>query len=187
MTTSPNSPGCAHCASLFAGRFVATTLLLGAGIGGWTLMQRATAADQPAAKAPPPVSVSVARVQERDVPLYLAGVGTVTANASVVVKTRIDGQLEKVGFEEGQEVKKGQLLAQIDPRALQAQLAQAEAQRAKDSATLMNARLDLQRYTTLRSQDAATQQQLDTQRPWSRSWKRRSRPMRHKWPMPRCN
>jgi multidrug efflux system membrane fusion protein len=89
-------------------------------------MQRATAADQPAAKAPPPVSVSVARVQERDVPLYLAGVGTVTANASVVVKTRIDGQLEKVGFEEGQEVKKGQLLAQIDPRALQAQLAQAE-------------------------------------------------------------
>ena len=165
MTTSPNSPQAArtaHRSSLAI--FVATALLLGSGIGGWTLMQRATAADQPAAKAPPPVSVSVARVQERDVPLYLAGVGTVTANASVVVKTRIDGQLEKVGFEEGQEVKKGQLLAQIDPRALQAQLAQAEAQRAKDSATLMNARLDLQRYTTLRSQDAATQQQLDTQK-----------------------
>jgi multidrug efflux system membrane fusion protein len=165
MTTSPNSTKTSPTPQRSPlAIVVAAALILAAGVGGWSAMQRATAADQPAAKTAPPVSVSVARVQERDLPLYLAGVGTVTANASVVVKTRIDGQLDKVGFEEGQEVKKGQLLAQIDPRALQAQLAQAEAQRAKDAATLMNARLDLQRYTTLRSQDAATQQQLDTQK-----------------------
>ncbi|WP_373860982.1 efflux RND transporter periplasmic adaptor subunit [Herbaspirillum rubrisubalbicans] len=143
---------------------ISTALLLAGGLAAWSTMQHASAADQPTAKTAPPVAVTLARVQERDVPLYLAGVGTVTANASVVVKTRIDGQLDKVGFKEGEDVKKGQLLAQIDPRALQAQLAQAEAQRAKDAANLMNARLDLQRYTTLRSQDAATQQQLDTQK-----------------------
>ncbi|EOA05923.1 membrane-fusion protein [Herbaspirillum frisingense GSF30] len=159
MTTSPQSPQRSPLAV-----FVATALILAAGIGAWSYVEYARAADQPAAKAPPPVAVSLASVQERDLPLYLAGVGTVTANASVVVKTRIDGQLDKVGFKEGEEVKKGQLLAQIDPRALQAQLAQAEAQRAKDAATLTNARLDLQRYTTLRGQDAATQQQLDTQK-----------------------
>ncbi|ONN64271.1 efflux RND transporter periplasmic adaptor subunit [Herbaspirillum sp. VT-16-41] len=159
MTTSPQSPQRSPLAV-----FVATALILAAGIGAWSYVEHARAADQPAAKAPPPVAVSLASVQERDLPLYLAGVGTVTANASVVVKTRIDGQLDKVGFKEGEEVKKGQLLAQIDPRALQAQLAQAEAQRAKDAATLTNARLDLQRYTTLRGQDAATQQQLDTQK-----------------------
>lgn len=159
MTTSPQSPQRSPLAV-----FVATALILAAGIGAWSYVEHARAADQPATKAPPPVAVSLASVQERDLPLYLAGVGTVTANASVVVKTRIDGQLDKVGFKEGEEVKKGQLLAQIDPRALQAQLAQAEAQRAKDAATLTNARLDLQRYTTLRGQDAATQQQLDTQK-----------------------
>lgn len=96
--------------------------------------------------------------------MYLSGVGTVTANASVTVKVRIDGQLDKVGFTEGQDVKAGQLLAQIDPRALQAQLAQVQAQQAKDQAQLANAKIDLQRYTTLRQQDAATQQQLDTQK-----------------------
>lgn len=143
----------------------ATALLFAAGAAGWLHMQRATAADTKTdAKKAPPVAVTLTRVQERDIPLYLAGVGTVTANASVTVKVRIDGQLDKVGFKEGEEVTKGQLLAQIDPRALQAQLAQVEAQRAKDAAQLANAKLDLQRYTTLRSQDAATQQQLDTQK-----------------------
>jgi multidrug efflux system membrane fusion protein len=91
-------------------------------------------------------------------------VGTVTAAASVTVKARVDGQLDSVGFVEGQDVKAGQVLANIDPRALQAQLAQAQAQRAKDQATLLNARLDLQRYTRLQREDAATQQTLDAQR-----------------------
>lgn len=144
---------------------VLATLAVALGAGGWLHLQRANAADKPeAAKEAPPVAVTLTRVQQRDLPLYLGGVGTVTANASVTVKARIDGQLEKVGFKEGEDVKKGQLLAQIDPRALQAQLAQTEAARAKDAATLANARLDLQRYTTLRAQDAATQQQLDTQK-----------------------
>ncbi|WDZ94223.1 efflux RND transporter periplasmic adaptor subunit [Herbaspirillum sp. WKF16] len=159
MTTSPNTPKRTSLAVAATAAIVAA-----AGIGGWLHTQGASAADKPQAKDAPPVAVSLTSVQERDVPLYLAGVGTVTANASVTVKVRIDGQLDKVGFKEGEEVKKGQLLAQIDPRALQAQLAQVEAQRARDAAQLANARLDLQRYTTLRSQDAATQQQLDTQK-----------------------
>src|SRR6218665_3548606 len=122
--------------------------------GGVVLMRRSDAVAQaPQVPHAPAISVTTVRAQERDIPLYLAGVGTVTANASVTVKTRIDGQLDKVGFTEGQEVKAGQLLAQIDRRALQAQLAQVEAQRGKDAAQLANARLDLQRYTTLRSQD----------------------------------
>jgi multidrug efflux system membrane fusion protein len=157
MTTQFSSkPGAIVSAS-------ALVIALAAG-GGWFFVQRAHAEKAPEKPQTPPVSVTTVRVQQRDVPLYLNGVGTVTANASVTVKARIDGQLDKVAFTEGQDVKAGQLLAQIDPRALQAQLAQVEAQKAKDAATLANARLDLQRYTGLRQQDAATQQQLDTQK-----------------------
>ncbi|WP_240162287.1 efflux RND transporter periplasmic adaptor subunit [Glaciimonas sp. PAMC28666] len=112
----------------------------------------------------PPVEATTALVKQQDVPIYLSGVGTVTANASVIVRTRIDGQLNKVAFVEGQDVKAGQLLVQIDPRAVQAQLDQAQAQKAKDQSLRSNAKLDLQRYTVLRSQDAATQQTLDTQK-----------------------
>jgi multidrug efflux system membrane fusion protein len=124
---------------------------------------KAVSADAPAPKTPP-VIVTSARVEQQDVPIYLTGVGTVTANQSVTVKTRVDGELDKVGFVEGQDVKAGQLLAQLDPRALQAQLAQAKATQAKDQAQLLNARLDLKRFTQLTKEDAATQQQLDTQR-----------------------
>ena len=119
---------------------------------------------KPPEPAAPPVNVTLARVQQQDVPIYQAGVGTVTPLASVTVKTQIDGQLERVGFIEGQDVKTGQMLAQLDPRTQQAQLQQAQAQKAKDQAQLANARLDLKRYTTLLAQDAATQQQFDTQK-----------------------
>lgn len=133
-------------------------------VGGaiWGLQHRGFAANQPPV-SPPPAQVTTVLVQQQDVPITLAGVGTVTALQSVTVRARIDGQLDKVGFVEGQDVKAGQLLALIDPRTLQAQLAQMQAQKAKDAAQLVNARLDLQRYTTLIKQDAATRQTLDTQ------------------------
>ena len=120
--------------------------------------------ESPAATPTQPVLVTMAPVRLQDMPVYRAGVGTVAALQSVTVKTRIDGQLDKVDFIEGQDVKRGQLLAQLDARALQAQLAQAQAQKAKDQAQLGNARIDLRRYTTLMAQQAATQQQLDSQK-----------------------
>lgn len=130
-------------------------------LAAWLLLRDRGA---PPAAPDPVVPVATVRVQQQDVARYLTGVGTVTAAASVTVKARVDGQLDSVGFVEGQDVKAGQVLANIDPRALQAQLAQAQAQRAKDQATLLNARLDLQRYTRLQREDAATQQTLDAQR-----------------------
>jgi multidrug efflux system membrane fusion protein len=136
-------------------------IAIAAAFGG--MEHKAESADAPAPKTPP-VIVTSARVEQQDVPIYLTGVGTVTANQSVTVKARVDGELDKVGFVEGQDVKAGQLLAQLDPRALQAQLAQAKATQAKDQAQLLNARLDLKRFTQLTKEDAATQQQLDTQR-----------------------
>ena len=136
------------------------------GFGLWTVLRPAQAADDAKGKRPPegPVGVVTAVVKSQDMPIFRAGIGSVTPTFSVTVKPRVDGQLDTVGFAEGQDVKKGQVLAQIDPRTLQAQLLQAQAARAKDQATLANARVDLQRYTTLIAQDAATQQQLDTQK-----------------------
>ncbi len=142
---------------------IALLVLLLAGGGAW-LRHRSMAAEKPAATPTPPVVATTVRVQQRDMPITLTGVGTVSALQSVTVRARIDGQLDKVGFIEGQDVKEGQLLAQIDPRTLQAQLAQMLAQKAKDQAQLQNARRDLQRYTDLIRQDAATQQTLDTAR-----------------------
>jgi len=118
-----------------------------------------------AAKAPtPPIGVTTARAQAQNVDIGLVGVGTVQAMQTVTVKPRIDGQLESVGFVEGQDVKQGQVLARIDPRTFQAQLEQAQATRARDAANLANAKLDLTRFQGLIKENATTQQTLDTQR-----------------------
>lgn len=132
---------------------------------GWTpFASRGDNAAAPARAAPPPVRATLVKVAREDVPEMLLGVGTVTPLATVTVKSRIDGQLESVGYSEGQDVKAGQVLAQLDSRSVRAQLGQAEAQKARDEAQLANARVDLERYAGLIKEDATTQQTLDTQR-----------------------
>jgi membrane fusion protein, multidrug efflux system len=111
-----------------------------------------------------PVPVLAAAASVADVPVYLDGVGTVRALNMVTVHTLVDGTLTAVNFREGQDVKAGEVLARIDPRTYQAQLDQAVAKKALDEAQLANARLDLDRYTNLIKTNAATRQQLDTQR-----------------------
>jgi multidrug efflux system membrane fusion protein len=112
-----------------------------------------------------PRGVSVVTVSARtgDLPVYLTGLGTVTALNTVTVRSRVDGELATVAFREGQIVQKGDLLAEIDPRPFQVQLEQAAGQLAKDAATLQNAKLDLERYRVLAGQDSIPKQQLDTQ------------------------
>src|SRR4029450_12230940 len=109
-----------------------------------------------------PVRVSVATVATAESPVHLTGRGPVQGFNAVVVRTRVDGQIEKIAFKEGQLVNQGDLLAQIDPRPYQAALDQAKAKKAQDEANLANANLDLQRYTKLG--EFATRQQTDTQR-----------------------
>lgn len=118
----------------------------------------------PAAPKPAPVAVDVAAVERADVPVYLEGLGTVQAFYTVTVTARVDGQIEKVAFREGQHVNKGDLLVQIDPRPYQAALGVAQAARAKDEALLANARLDMERYEQLAPEDLASKQTVDTQR-----------------------
>lgn len=115
--------------------------------------------------APPPAAVPVvtAVVSAHDLPRYVSGIGTVQATTSVTVHVRVDGQIERIAFAEGQDVKAGDLLAQLDPRPLRAQLEQARATKARDAAQLANARLDLQRYQALVSAGASSRQQTDTQ------------------------
>src|SRR5271166_2786478 len=110
-----------------------------------------------------PVPVGVATVQKGDMPVTLTGLGTVTPLATVTVKTQINGYLTQVAFQEGQMVKKGDFLAQIDPRPYQVALEQAEGQLAKDQALLKNAQLDLTRYNTLVAQNSMATQTRDTQ------------------------
>jgi multidrug efflux system membrane fusion protein len=107
--------------------------------------------------------VAVAPVVARDVPVYLDGLGNVNALSTVTVKTRIDGQLLRFNFQEGQIVRGGDEIALIDPAPYEAQLAQAEANRFKDEATIQNARHDLQRFADLSHAGVIPQQQYDTQ------------------------
>ncbi len=107
--------------------------------------------------------VTVASAVRADVPVVLDALGTVTSLRTVTVRSQVNGQLLRVHFREGQLVKAGELLAEIDPRPFRVQLAQAQGQLARDRALLENARVDLERYRTLVSQDAASEQQLATQ------------------------
>ena len=123
---------------------------------------RAQHVQAPQAEAPavPAVTMKAAR---QDVPLYVAGIGTVQAYQSVLVRARVDGTLDKINFVEGQDVKPGDALAEIDPRPYAAALQQAQAKRAADQAQLENQKLDLVRYAALARTNYASRQQLDTQ------------------------
>ena len=111
-----------------------------------------------------PIPVLIAKAKAADVPVYIEGVGTGKALQSVLIRSQADGTLLKLAFVEGQDVKAGDLIAQIDPRLYQATLDQNIAKKASDEALLANAKLDLIRYTSLATTKAATQQQLDTQK-----------------------
>lgn len=125
-------------------------------------LRGSAAAAAPQAAPPPAVPVEAAAARRGDVPVYLTGLGTVQALNTVTVKTRVDGQLQTISYQEGQHVDAGQVLAQIDPRPFQAALDQAKATKAKDEAQLANAQLDLTRFQNLKQ--FATGQSVDTQK-----------------------
>src|SRR4051795_4481733 len=111
-----------------------------------------------------PAPVLVARASVADVPIYLDAVGNTRALNTVTVRPQVGGQIVKVAFKEGQDVQKGFVLAEIDPRTYQAQYDQAVAKKAQDEATLANARIDLERYTRLAAMNSGSKQQADTQK-----------------------
>lgn len=139
-------------------------IVLVGGLAGW-LVYRVALPPAPIGRfqSGGPTPVGTARVEKGDVPIVLNALGTVTPLATVTVKTQISGQLIEVAFKEGQLVRKGDFLAQIDPRPYQVALAQAEGQLAKDLAALKNAETDLARYRTLVAQNSIARQTLDTQ------------------------
>jgi multidrug efflux system membrane fusion protein len=151
--------------SRIIGWIAVIAVLGGAGYYGWhhhqESVQKAENAKKAAARRPA-IPVSISPVETTDFPVYLTGLGTVQAFNTVVVRTRVDGQIDKIAFNEGQTVKQGDLLAEIDPRPFQASVDQAKAKKVQDEANLANANLDLQRYTKLG--EFATRQQTDTQR-----------------------
>jgi membrane fusion protein, multidrug efflux system len=131
-------------------------------VGAFALWRRI---EQPArvAAQSPAVPVTMAPATRRDVPIFLQGLGTVAASNTIAVHSQVDGKLQSVSFVEGQEVHKGDTLAVIDPRALQAALDQAVAKRAQDQAQLTGALKDLDRFKTLVLKNAETQQNVDLQ------------------------
>ncbi|HEV2667815.1 MAG TPA: MdtA/MuxA family multidrug efflux RND transporter periplasmic adaptor subunit [Blastocatellia bacterium] len=145
-------------------------LLLAALIGGgfWVYEQAraklaADAGHQQSGNAAPSTLVAVASARVGNIPVYLNGLGSVTPLNTITVKTRLDGQLTRVAFKEGQFVRQGDLLAEIDPRPYEVQLALAQAQLARDQAQLNNAKTDLARYQYLADKGVIPKQQLDTQ------------------------
>ena len=149
-------------------RLSGTRLVLGAaaviavGFFAWLLAPAHASSEHDS--APAAVAVSTATVIQQDVPVYLQGLGTVQAFYTVKVTAQVNGELTNVDFHEGQQVKRGQLLAQIDPRPFQAALDGARAALAKDDAQLGDARKDLARYNFLEPKKLASQQQVDNQK-----------------------
>lgn len=117
----------------------------------------------PALAQTPGVPVTVATSEVQDIPIFVRGIGTVQAFQSVLVRPRVDGTIDRIAFSEGQDVKPGDLLAEIDPRPYQATYDQAVAKKAADVATLANFKRDLARYTDLARSDFASRQSVDTQ------------------------
>ncbi|MGA2293139.1 efflux RND transporter periplasmic adaptor subunit [Bradyrhizobium sp.] len=156
----------ARVASRGRGRLAATavTLLILGGLGyfGWTAFQQKQAANRVRPDLAVPVLAATPRIQ--DVPVYLDGVGAVRALNTVTVRSQVDGKLIAVNFIEGQDVRKGDVLGEIDPVIYKAQYDQAVAKKAQDEAQLANQRLDLIRYQQLAAANAGSKQQADTQR-----------------------
>jgi len=144
---------------------ITITLLILGGLGyiAWTAIQQKQAANRNARPdLPVPVLAAVPRTQ--DMPVYLDGVGSVRALNNVIVRAQVDGKLIAVNFTEGQDVKKGDVLGEIDPVLYKATLDQAVAKKAQDEALLANQRIDLARYQQLAASNAGSKQQADTQR-----------------------
>ncbi len=150
--------------------WTAVVLIVAAAIGVW-YWQRPASTGTPMGTptkggrfdAARPFPVSAAAVRTADLPVRLTALGTVTARSTVTVRSRVDGQLDRVFFKEGDHVKAGQLLAQIDPRPFQVALEQAESQQARDAAQLESAKVDLDRYRGLLATDSIARQQVDQQ------------------------
>jgi len=144
---------------------ITITLLILGGLGyiAWTSLQQKQAANRNV-RPDLPVPVLAATPQIKDVPVYLDGVGAVRALNTVTVRSQVDGKLIAVNFVEGQDVKKGDVLGEIDPVIYKAQYDQAVAKKAQDEAQLANQRLDLTRYQQLAASNAGSKQQYDTQK-----------------------
>ena len=152
------------------GRLWGIILLCGLMVGGgmWWARRSSTPADKkgvgPGRMEVPPVPVVAGTVAEKDVPIFLEGLGTVQAFNTVSIRARVDGQLKKVAFTEGQDVRAGDLLALIDPDPYRASMEQAAAKKGQDEALLANAQVDLKRYGDLLANEGVTQQVYDTQK-----------------------
>jgi multidrug efflux system membrane fusion protein len=151
--------------------FLALVTLVAGSYGGWQYLVTMKASDAAVdvkatsrhAKSATPIPVTVVQVQNTDFPVYLNGLGTVQPYDTVTVRSRVDGQIIKVAFRQGQMVKEGDTLVQIDPRPYQAALDQVVSKKEQDEANLKNAKLNLDRYVSLAQKDYASRQQVDTQ------------------------
>ncbi len=112
---------------------------------------------------PAPIPVTIAQAKKADFPVYLNGLGAVEPYQTVLIRSRVDGQITKIAFKQGQMVKEGDVLVEIDPRPYQAALDQAVAKKAQDEATLKNAQLDLVRYAALAKEDSIALMKFNTQ------------------------